>query len=79
MSTWLSSLISQFVDIHVITCLHVSVIRSTSYVVGRCAQPIDYSEMTRCGLSISTRFDSLFVADFISWPCLWSFVHWYVV
>ena len=47
MSTGLSSLISQFVATHVIMRLHVSVIRSTSYVVGRCARPIDYSEMTR--------------------------------
>ena len=47
MSTWLSSLISQFVATHVIMRLQISVIRSTTYVVGRYAQPIDYSEMTR--------------------------------
>ena len=47
MSTGLSFLISRFVATHVIMHLHVSVIRSTSYVVGRCAQAIDYSEMTR--------------------------------
>ena len=47
MSTWLSSLISRFVATHVIMRLHVSVIRSMSYVVGRYAQPIDCSEMTR--------------------------------
>ena len=47
MSTGLSSLISRFLATHVIMRLHVSVIGSMSYVVGRCAQPIDYSEMTR--------------------------------
>ena len=47
MSIELSRLISRFVAIHVIMCLHVSVIRPMSYVVGRYVQPIDCSEITR--------------------------------
>ena len=47
MYTGLSSLISRFVATHVIMRLHVSVIGSTSYVVGRYVQPIDCSEITR--------------------------------
>ena len=79
MSTWLSSLISQFVATHVIMCLHFSVIRSMSYVVGRYLKPIDYSEMTRMWTVYIHQVWFIVIADFISWPCLWSFVHWYVV